>query len=164
MLMKKERDPFAFLRRLPLEFDRLFNESAWPAFQLPVLRSTELQRFDWAPLIDVFEREGKLVTRVDLPGLKKEDVKVDVADGVLTISGERKRETEEKKEQFYRSEREYGSFYRAVALPEGTKIDDIKATFANGVLEVTMPLPVAIAEKPRTIQIEDVPKIGKVAA
>ena len=89
----------------------------------------------------MFEKDNRLVTRVDFPGLKKEDVKVEVTDGHLALSGERKRETEEKKDTFYRSEREYGSFCRTVPLPEGVKLEDIKATFADGVLEVSVPLP-----------------------
>ena len=81
------------------------------------------------------------MTKVDLPGMNKEDVKVEVTDGHLAISGERKRETEEKTEKVYRSEREYGSFYRAVPLPDGAKLEDVKATFADGVLEVSVPMP-----------------------
>ena len=73
--------------------------------------------------------------------MKKEDVSVEVADGCLALSGERKPEKEEKKDNFYRSEREYGSFYRAVPLPEGVKLEDVKATFADGVLEVSVPRP-----------------------
>ena len=88
----------------------------------------------------MFEKDNRLVTRVDLPGMKKEDVSVEVTDGHLALSGERKRETEEKKDNFYRSEREYGSFYRAVPLPEGVKLEDVKATFSDGVLEVSVPL------------------------
>lgn len=80
------------------------------------------------PEIDVVERDNRLITRIDLPGLKKEDVKVEVTDGYLTISCERKTEAEEKKEHFYRCERQYGSFYRAVPLPEGVKVEDVKAT------------------------------------
>jgi hypothetical protein len=81
------------------------------------------------------------VTTVDLPGTMKEDVSVEVTDGHLVLSGERKRDSEEKKKGFYRSEREYGSFYRAVALPEGVKVEDVKETFSDSVLEVSTPLP-----------------------
>ena len=93
--------------------------------------------------------------KIDLPGLKKEDVKVEVTDGYLTISGERKREEEEKKDDFYRCEREYGSFYRAVPLPEGAKLEDVKATFAGGVLEVSVPLPAKAEATVRTVAIEE---------
>ena len=80
------------------------------------------------PGIDVFEKDNRLVTKIDLPGMKKEDVKVEVTDGRLTISGERRTEVEEKKEQFFRCERAFGSFYRSVPLPDGVKFDDVKAT------------------------------------
>ena len=120
----------------------MFEGFEWPAFRWPALRSRPaVEGAKWFPEIDVFEKDNRLVTKIDLPGLKKEDVKVEVTDGHLAISGERKTEAEEKKEQFYRCEREYGSFYRAVPLPEGVKLEDVKATFADGVLEVSVPLP-----------------------
>ena len=71
------------------------------------------------------------MTKIDLPGMKKEDVKVEITDGQIAFSGERKREAEEKGEEFFRCERGYGSFYRSVPLPEGAKIDDVKATFTD---------------------------------
>jgi HSP20 family protein len=92
---------------------------------------------------------------VDLPGMKKDDVSVEVTDGHLTLSGERKHETEEKKDNVYRSEREYGSFYRVVPLPAGVSVEDVKANFADGVLEVSVPLPAKPAAKMRKVQIEE---------
>ena len=109
----------------------------------------------------MFERDNRLVTKIDLPGLKKEDVKVEVTDGHLAISGERKTEAEERKENFYRCEREYGSFYRAVPLPEGIKLEDVKATFADGVLEVSIPLPAKPEAKVRTVEVQDAPAGAK---
>ena len=126
----------ALFASLPLSADD------WPSFRWPsVGLFATPESVVWAPKIDVFERDNRLVTRVDLPGLKKEDVSVEVTDGHLALSGERKREAEEKQGNFYRSEREYGSFYRAVPLPEGVKLEDVKATFSDGVLEVSVPLP-----------------------
>jgi HSP20 family protein len=87
-------------------------------------------------------------------------VKVEVTDGHLAISGERKTETEETKDNVYRCERAYGSFYRAVPLPEGIKLEDVKATFTDGVLEVSVPLPVKAQAKPRMVPIEE-PKPAK---
>jgi HSP20 family protein len=98
-----------------------------------------------------------------LPGLKKEDVKVEVSDGYLAISGERRKEEEEKGDQFYRCEREYGSFQRAVPLPEGVKLEDVKATFNDGVLEVSVPVPAAPKAEVRTVAIEDPVKPTKAA-
>ena len=158
------RDPFAVLRQMTSELDRFFERPFDTAFRWP-LRATATADVDrWAPQIDVFERDNRLVTRVDLPGLKKEDVKVEVTDGHLAISGERKSEREEKKDNVYHSERSYGSFYRAVPLPEGAKLEDVKATFADGVLEVSVPLPAKEEAKPRTVKIEEPAKPGKSAA
>jgi HSP20 family protein len=149
-------DAFAMLRQMTSELDRMFEGFELPAFQWPSLRSRPaLEAASWFPEIDVFEKDNRLVTKVDLPGMKKEDVKVEVADGRLTISGERQTEAEEKKKDFYRSERQYGSFYRSVPLPEDAKLEDVKATFSDGVLEVSVPLPATPAAKARTVQIQD---------
>ena len=91
-------------------------------------------------------------------------MKVEVTDGHLTISGERKSETEEKKDAFYRSEREYGSFYRVVPLPDGVKLEDVKATFSDGVLEVSVPLPAKPEAKVRKVEIQESEKAAKTAA
>ena len=149
-----KRDPFALLRQMTSEFDRFFDEPFGVAFKWPSLRAFSGQEgANWVPSVDVFEKDNRLVTKVDLPGLKKEDVHVEVTDGYLAISGERKSEREEKKENVYRAERSYGSFYRAVPLPEGIKLEDIKATFADGVLEVSVPLSVKAAAKPLQVPI-----------
>ena len=159
------RDPFTLLRQMTSELDRVFDESAWPAFRWPSFRAKPaLEATSWFPEIDVFEKGGRLITKIDLPGLKREDVKVEVADGHLAISGERKTEAEEKQEHFYRCEREYGSFYRAVPLPDGVKLEDVKATFSDGVLEVSIPLPAKPEAKVRKVEIEDAPKATKTAA
>jgi HSP20 family protein len=151
------------LREMTSELDRMFEDTGWPSFRWPLLRSKPLVEGAFAPAIDVFEKDNRLFTRVDLPGLKKEDVKVEVTDGQLTISGERKAEFEEKKEDFYRSERAYGSFYRTVPLPEGVKLEDVKATFKDGVLEVSVPVPVAPKAEVRTVAIEEPAKPTKAA-
>lgn len=158
------RDPFALLRQLTSELDRSFGEPFWPSFQWPALRTEAAAAIAWAPKVDVFEKDGRLVTKVDLPGVKKDDVKVEVTDGHLALSGERKHETEEKKDNVYRTEREYGSFYRAVPLPEGVKLEDVKATFADGVLEVTVPLPPKAANAVRRVAIDEPAPGAKSAA
>jgi HSP20 family protein len=157
------RDPFALLRQMTSELDRVFDD--WPSFRWPSFRAAALpEMVTWSPKIEVFEKNDRLVTRVDLPGMKKDDVSVEVTDGHLALSGERKRETEEKKGTFYRSEREYGSFYRSVPLPEGVKLEDVKATFADGVLEVSIPLPARPETKVRKVQIEESVKGATTAA
>jgi HSP20 family protein len=151
------RDPFALLRQMMTsELDRVFEQPFGTAFRWPSLRAVAVPDSEsWAPQIDVLERDNRLVTKVDLPGLKKEDVKVEVTDGHLSISGERRSETKEEKDNVYRCERSYGSFYRSVPLPEGAKIEDVKASFADGVLEVSVPLPAKMEAKPRSVKIED---------
>jgi HSP20 family protein len=161
---KGARDPFALLRDMTSELDRVFEETSWPTFRWPFLRTKPLFEGEtFTPAIDVFEKDNRLVTRVDLPGLKKEDVKVEVTDGHLAISGERKSEVEEKKDDFYRCERSYGSFYRAVPLPENVKLEDVKATFTDGVLEVSMPLPAKPKAEVRTVEIQEPAKPSKAA-
>jgi HSP20 family protein len=165
MLMKKEtavarrgvpRDPLAMLREMTSELDRMFDDTTWPTFRWPFLRSKPgFEGPAFTPAIDVFAKDNRLFTRVDLPGLKKEDVKVELIEGQLAISGERKTEVEDKKDDFYRCERSYGSFYRAVPLPEGIKLEDVKATFVDGVLEVSVPIPVVQKREVRTVAIED---------
>ena len=145
------RDPFALLRQVTAQLDRAFAEPFWPGARWPASRALE---GIWAPKIDVFEREGHLVTRIDLPGLRKEDITVELRDGHLVVAGERKIENEVEKENVYRTEREYGTFYRAVPLPEGVKAEQVKATFAEGVLEVTVPLPARVAPAATRIAIE----------
>jgi HSP20 family protein len=144
------------------ELDRAFDD--WPSFRWPAFARRSAGIEAWSPRIEVLERDNRLVTRVDLPGMKKEDVTVEVTDGQLTLSGERKRETEEKKDNFYRSEREYGSFYRTVPLPEGVKLDDVKASFADGVLEVSVPLPAKPKANVTKVKVEDGARSARSAA
>jgi HSP20 family protein len=143
------RDPFDFF-------------SLWPSFRFPT-RGVVKPSEGWYPEIDVFEKDDRLVTKIDLPGMKKEDVKVEVTDGHLAVSGERKHEHEETKGNVYRCEREYGSFYRAVPLPDGVQLNDVKASFADGVLEVSVSLPAKPENKVRRIEIQDANKTPKAA-
>jgi HSP20 family protein len=147
------RDPFGLIRQMTSELDRMVND--WSPTRWPFVQGSMAEPVAWSPKIDVFERDNRLVTRVDLPGLKREDVTVEVTNGRLALSGERKRETEEKKDNIYRCEREYGSFYRVVPLPSGVNLQDIKATFADGVLEVSIPVPAKAAADVRKVEIEE---------
>lgn len=146
------RDPFALLRRMASDFDREFTR--WPSMAWPQFQAVAGEPVAWSPKIDVFEKEGRLIARADLPGMKKEDVAVEVSDGFLTLSGERTLETEQTRDGFFRSEREHGSFYRAIPLPDGAKFEDVKAVFADGVLEVTVPIPVKAETRVRKVPIE----------
>jgi HSP20 family protein len=155
-------EPGEWMRWVFREFDRLFDERGVPFFRP---RRREYGEFPWTPELEVFERDERLIVRLDLPGLTKEDVKIEVADDFLTISGERKYETEEKRSGRYNVERTYGTFYRAIPLPEGVNVTDVNATFINGVLEVTIPLPAtATVAPPYKVPIEGVPEKKAVKA
>jgi HSP20 family protein len=105
----------------------------------------------WIPAMDVIETGEHFVLRADLPGLSEYDVKIELEDNVLTISGERKSEHEQKGEGYYRVERSFGAFSRSLTLPEGVDADGIQASFDSGVLEVRIPKPEQ--HKPRKVQI-----------
>jgi HSP20 family protein len=105
----------------------------------------------WLPAVDVSETEDQFVVRAELPGMSHEDIDINVQENVLTLKGEKKQEKKEEKENFHRLERTYGSFTRAFTLPAGVKPEDIKATFKDGVLEVSMPK--AEEAKPKKIAI-----------
>lgn len=106
----------------------------------------------WIPPMDLVETEDNLVLRADLPGVNEEDIEIEVKDGVLTVSGERRAQHEEKREGFHRVERSYGRFSRALELPKGIEADSIEAGFDKGVLEVRMPKPAE--RKPHRIEIQ----------
>jgi len=99
----------------------------------------EAEEEEFLPAVESFVKNGNLVVRADLPGIDPKDVEVTVLGNVLTIKGERKEEKEVKKEDYLRRETSYGAFERRMTLPEGVTADKIKATFKNGVVEVTMP-------------------------
>lgn len=96
----------------------------------------------WVPAVDLTERDGQLVLHADLPGMDRDDIDVQVKDGVLTVSGERKYENENRGEGFHRIERSFGRFSRSLRLPRGVDASAVSATFDRGVLEVTVPKPV----------------------
>jgi HSP20 family protein len=125
---------FPFFRRFGRDFESLFDRSFFkPWF-------TETEPALWVPTVEVFEKGNEFVVRAEVPGMKKEEITLEITENELVMSGERKKETEEKKEGFYRSERTYGSFYRAIPLPEGVSIDRAAAAVRDGVLEVKMPI------------------------
>ena len=105
----------------------------------------------WTPAMDLAETEDHLVLRADLPGLEEDDVSIEIKDDVLTVSGERKAEQEERKDGYHRVERAYGRFARSLALPQGVDPDQVKAEFDNGVLAVRIPKPTE--RTPHRVQI-----------
>ena len=157
-LASRSANPFSMLERFADEMDRVFEN-----FGFGGLRSRQSGRgFGllsgedmWTPELEIFHRNSELVIRADLPGLTKDDVKVDVSDNQVIIEGERQRQHEEEREGVFRSERSYGRFYRAIPLPEGVIADQAKATFKNGVLEVTIPAPPEQARRGRRLEISE---------
>jgi HSP20 family protein len=127
--------PFEMMRRFTDEMDRVFENFG-------LMRGFGSgETAIWSPDVEVFKRDNSLVVRADLPGMTRDDVKVEMTDEGLVIKGERKHEHEERREGFYRSERSYGQFYRLIPLPEDVNIDQVRAQFENGVLEVLIPIP-----------------------
>lgn len=109
-------------------------------------------KLTWWPRLDVFEKKGNLVVKADLPGMTKENVEVAVEEGDLVLRGERKEETEIEEESYFRSERTWGSFFRRIPLTFAVDPATVKASFKDGVLEVTLPLPKE-AKKPKAQKI-----------
>ena len=131
-------EPFAELGELRSRFDRMFED---------FFDGHERQ---WTPAIDVERKNGNLVVRADVPGIKPEEVKIEVENDILTVSGEHEERKEEKDKHFLRRERRYGSFSRSMALPTSVDAKKIKATTHDGVVEVTIPLP----SEPKQTKVE----------
>lgn len=131
------------------EFNRLFDS-------LGVLRRTddaeEYENAVWSPLTDIVEEHDRYVFKTDLPGVDPKEVKINLVDGRLSISGERKMETEDKNKNYHRVERSYGKYYRSFTLPRSVQADKIDAEFKNGQLMVTVPK--AEEAKPKEIQVK----------
>jgi HSP20 family protein len=143
-------DPFRDLMSVQDEVNRLFRRS----FFRGAGESTDPAKATsaWAPSMDIYEREGKLLVEAELPGLEASDIDISIEDGVLTVKGERKFEGEVKEENYHRMERAYGYFERRVGLPRKVDEENIHATVADGVLKVEMP---ELEEpKPKKILVE----------
>jgi HSP20 family protein len=163
--------PFSMLRRINEDMERLFENFGfgrslfpseagfgnWPAV------GGESASSLWSPRVEVFERDGKLVISADLPGVKKEDVNVQIDRDAVTIQGERKQEQTTSERGYYRSERSYGSFYRTIPLPEGADAQTASATFRDGVLQIEIKAP---QQRPtsRTLEINDASSSGTTSA
>jgi HSP20 family protein len=137
--------PFALMRRITDELERTAREVG--------LARSGRNTTRWTPAIEIAEKEGEYRIRVELPGLTSENVRVETTNDALVIEGERRMDHEDKREEVRRTERQYGHFFRSIPLPEGANVDQTKATFRNGVLEVTVPIPQR-ASQHRSIPIE----------
>jgi len=121
-------EPFAELGELRSRFDRMFDQL------------TDGSERAWTPAMDVERDNGNLVVRADVPGIKPDEVKIEIEDDILTVSGAHEERKEDKDKRFLRRERRYGSFSRSMALPPGVEAKKIKAKTHDGVVEVTIPL------------------------
>jgi HSP20 family protein len=163
--MKSTDSAYTYIRRFAEEMDRLFeNFGLQSGFRMPSLlsRGHELLRREagfasgvWSPRLDVIEREGQFIVRADLPGLARDDIKVDVVDDVLTLQGERKHCKKEERDGYCYNECDYGSFYRSLPLPAGADSSKTAAHFQNGVLEIVMPITPQERKKGRRIEVSD---------
>lgn len=106
----------------------------------------------WKPAIDVEEKDGAYLVKADLPGLKKDDIHIELRNSVLTLRGERRDEHEENKDGYHRVERTFGSFERSLRVPEGVTEKDIHPKYTDGVLELSIPAPAV--KEPRAIEIQ----------
>ncbi len=140
-------EPVRELNTIQTEMNRLFNTF----FDTPAGGHGLSAHRRWVPAMDLLETDESFVLRADLPGLSEGDVNIELEDNVLTVSGERKGEHEERKEGYYRVERSFGRFSRSLTLPDGVDADAVRANFEDGVLEVRIPKPEA--RKPRKVSI-----------
>lgn len=141
-------DPFRELEEMSSRLNRVFSR--------PAARSAEgkenITVADWIPTVDISETDAEYQIKAELPEVKKEDVKVTVEDGVLTIQGERRHETEEKGRKYHRVERSYGSFVRSFTLPDHVDDTKVKAEYKDGVLNLH--LPKSEKAKPKAIDVK----------
>jgi len=140
-------EPFRELRRMHEEMDRLF-ETFWQPTEMPRLAA------EFAPAVDVFEKNSDVVVKANLPGLKKDDIEVTATEDSISLSGEFKKEEEVKEEGYCRRERQAGKFYRTVAMPSAIRPDQVKASFKDGVLEVTAPKAEEAKAKEKKVPVE----------
>lgn len=153
--------PFEFMDRMSEEMDRWFDRAtrgfglSHPSSSSRGLFGSHAREGLWYPRIEAFQKADAFIVRADLPGLKKEDLEVELTDDAVTIRGERRDEHQEQREGYWRSEREYGQFHRTIPLPEGVIAESARATFRDGVLEINMQAAPAEANRGRRLEIKD---------
>lgn len=146
MAVVRWKDPFAEMTKVQETVNRLFEEAFSPA---PAREGTWTR--SWEPAVDIFETDDAILLKVEVPGIGKEQVSIEVKDGMLTLSGERKFEKEVNEEQYHRVERSYGAFHRTFTLPSSVDADRVEASLRDGVLEIR--LPKREEAKPRQIAV-----------
>ncbi|MDO9566271.1 MAG: Hsp20/alpha crystallin family protein [Candidatus Desulfaltia sp.] len=141
-------DPFRNVATLQDRINRMFDE----AFLRSKDIDDEVSLASWKPTVDIYDTDDAIVLKVELPGVDKEKVSVDVKDNVLTLKGERSVDKEIKEKNYYRRERSFGSFHRSFTLPTTVNPEDIKATYKDGILTIEVPKPEE--KKPKQITID----------
>jgi HSP20 family protein len=144
--------PFELMEEMDRMFDRLFRDFGAPRRSWLSRGERQMQSL-WTPRVEAFQRGDQFIVRAELPGLKKDDVQVEVTDEAVTVQGQRREEREEEREGFYHSEVEYGHFHRTIPLPDSVIADSAKASFKDGVLEITMQAAPAEARRGRRLEI-----------
>ena len=141
-------DPFRDLSSIQERMNQIFED----ALARSRGRDEGLRTGMWTPAVDIYEKNDSVVVKAELPGVERDQISVEVKDGILTLRGERKFERDVKEESYHRVERSYGTFLRSFSLPVSVDQDQVKATFRDGVLEVE--LPKKEQAKPRQIQVK----------
>jgi len=137
-------NPFDELEELRDQFNRVFNQ----------VQNKQVKELAFTPVVNTREADDAYYIEVELPGVNKEDINIDVDDNTLTISGERKLKDEQKDSSFYKVESLYGKFERSFSLPEDVDSDKIEAASKNGVLEIKIPKVVKVEKSPKKIEIK----------
>jgi HSP20 family protein len=154
-------NPFQVFRRINDEMDRWFDRAINGGYQsqqgdsMQSLQQQYNRPGTWSPRIEAFQRGDEFIVRAELPGLKREDVRVNITEDSIVIEGERRDEFENTHGDVYHSERAYGSFYREIPLPEGTITDKAEASFKNGVLEVKLHAPPREVRRGRSVDVTE---------
>jgi HSP20 family protein len=152
----RRAEPFGWLDDFATEMERFwtrpFSFFTGP-LPRPVFHLGGRETLAWAPRMDVYEKDHTIVVKAELPGLKKEDVQVEIEGGDLIVRGQSKAESEVKQEDYYRTERTFGSFYRRMQLPAGVTSDQIEASLTDGVLEVKIAVPAEAKAEKQTVPV-----------
>lgn len=143
-------DPFRDVAALQDRINRIFSESFGSSREL----DDDGSPYDWRPPVDIYQATEGYILKVELAGVEKEDVSVEVKDNVLTLQGERLLDPQVKDEQYYRKERTFGKFQRSFTLQESIKPEQVKASFKNGVLKIVVPRPTKEKAKQVTVKID----------
>jgi HSP20 family protein len=145
----RELAPFRDFDRMRQDMDRF-----WGSFFERGISRRRGEMDDWLPSLDVAETKNEVVVKAEVPGMDPKDLDISLSDGILTIKGEKKREKEEKEEDYHLIERSYGSFVRSVQLPAKVRSDKIQASYKNGVLSITLPKAEEAKKKEVKIKVE----------